>query len=66
MLFFSPYSIDDTSDDGAQEPDASAGAYYQEGPDGQYYWIEPADPAVDYYYYPDGAYYYVETADDQE
>ena len=43
LLFFSPYQFDDTSDDGAQEPDATAGAYYQEGPDGTYYWIEPAD-----------------------
>ena len=31
------------SDDGAQEPDATAECYYQEGPDGTYYWIEPAD-----------------------
>ena len=39
-----PISIDDTpDDDGAQEPDATAGAYYQEGPDGTYYWIEPFD-----------------------
>ena len=39
-----PIPIDDTpDDDGAQEPDATAGAYYQEGPDGSYYWIEPAD-----------------------
>jgi hypothetical protein len=35
--------LDDTSDDGAQELDATGGAYYQEGPDGTYYWIEPAD-----------------------
>jgi hypothetical protein len=40
---FPPYSIDDTSDDGVQEPDAAAGAYFQEGPDGTYYWVEPDD-----------------------
>ena len=40
---FPPYTFADTSDDGAQEPDATTGAYYQEGPDGTYYWIEPAD-----------------------
>ena len=31
------------SDDGVQEPDVAADDYYQEGPDGTYYWIEPAD-----------------------
>ena len=40
---FPPYPYDDTSDDGAQEPDDAAGAFYQEGPDGTYYWVEPAD-----------------------
>jgi hypothetical protein len=40
---FTPYPFDDTSDDGAQEPDVPVGAYYQEGPDGTYYWIELAD-----------------------
>ncbi len=44
LLFFFPLCpIVDTSDDGAQEPDATDGAYYQEGPDGTYFWIEPAD-----------------------
>ena len=42
-ILFPPYSIDDTSDVGAQEPDATAGAYYQESPGGTYYWVEPAD-----------------------
>ena len=43
-ILFPPCQIDDTpDDDGVQEPDATAGAYYQEGPDGTYYWIEPAD-----------------------
>ena len=43
-ISFPPYQIDDTPDaDGAQEPDATSGAFYQEGPDGTYYWIEPAD-----------------------
>ena len=42
-ILFPPYPIDDTSDDGAQEPDATAGAYFQEGPDGTYFWVEPAD-----------------------
>ena len=40
---FSPIPNDDTPDaDGAQEPDATADCYYQEGPDGTYYWVEPA------------------------
>ena len=43
LLFFFPYPFDDTSDNGAQEPNVTAGAYYQEGPNGTYYWIEPAD-----------------------
>ena len=43
--FFFPHIplLDDTSDDGAPEPDATTGAYYQEGPYGTYYWTEPAD-----------------------
>jgi hypothetical protein len=44
LLSLFPHTpFDVTSDDGAQEPDVPAGAYYQEGPDGTYYWIEPAD-----------------------
>ena len=40
---FSPIPNDDTPDaDGAQEPDATTDCYYQEGPDGTYYWVEPA------------------------
>ena len=31
------------SDDGAQEPDTTAGDYYQESPGGHYYWVEPTD-----------------------
>ena len=39
---FFPYKFDDTPDaDGAQEPDATGECYYQEGPDGTYYWVEP-------------------------
>ena len=43
-VLFPLQPADDTPDaDGAQEPDAAVGAYYQEGPDGTYFWIEPAD-----------------------
>jgi hypothetical protein len=36
LLFFSPFSIDDTSDDGAQEQEIPGGAYYDvEIPDDQ-------------------------------
>ena len=38
-----PYPFDDTSDDGAQEPDVTADCYYQESPGGHFYWVEPAD-----------------------
>ena len=31
------------SDDGAQDPDATAGDHFQESPGGTYYWVEPDD-----------------------
>ena len=43
LLFFSPYPFDDTSDDGAQEPDATAGDYCEEIPGGFFFFVEPVD-----------------------
>ena len=38
---FPPCPIDDTSDDGAQEPDAAIDYYYHENPRGQFFTVEP-------------------------
>ena len=38
-----PIPIDDTSGDGAEEPDATTGDYCQESPEGHFFFVEPVD-----------------------
>ena len=42
-ILFPPYPIGDTSDDGAQEPDATVDCCFQKIPEDFFFFVEPVD-----------------------